>query len=75
MAVVTDMIYDLVATIDNQIYHHTASNPRSSHRDLMKGPLKNCKIQDSHQELFYSSVTWCRRKMEEASQVSWKYSL
>ena len=21
------------------------------------------------QELFYSSVTWCRRKMEEASQV------
>ena len=41
------MSYDQVATIDNQIYHHTASNPRSSHRDSMKEPLKTCKIQNS----------------------------
>ena len=35
VAVVTEMSYDQVATIENQINHHTASNPRSSHRDSM----------------------------------------
>ena len=51
------MAYQVVSEKSNPPFYRNRSND--------KGALENGFVQ----ELFYSSVTWCRRKMEEAAQV------